>query len=45
MRLADPLPDQIQSKLYPILEPDEEIHVTLESDLTRKAVSSPPGSS
>lgn len=36
MRLADPLPDQIQKKLYPVLEPNEEIHITLESDMDAK---------
>ncbi|MCY4544876.1 MAG: hypothetical protein OXD39_06535, partial [Gemmatimonadetes bacterium] len=36
MRLADPLPDQIQKKLYPVLEPNEEIRITLESDMDAK---------
>ncbi len=33
MQLSDPLPDSIQRKLDPVLAPDEEIHIALESDL------------
>lgn len=33
MQLSDPLPEKIQNKLDPVLEPNEEIRIALESDM------------